>query len=139
MCSGRRWRSPGVTKEARGFPYFLQAFGKSTWDYAAGPPIGSADADAGIEVARRELDLGFYGSRWERATPAQRAYMRAMADDGEDAPSSSAEVARRLGRRPSDVSVARDQLIRKGLIYAPDRGSLAFTVPGMAEYIRRQP
>ena len=62
-----------------------------------------------------------------------------MAEDGEDAPSSSAEVARRLGRRPSDVSVARDQLIRKGLVFAPDRGAVAFTVPGMAAFIRRQP
>jgi hypothetical protein len=128
-----------VLKEARGYPYFLQAFGKATWDYAAGPPIGSADADAGIEVARRELDIGFYGSRWERATGAQRAYLRAMAEDREERPSASADVARRLGRRPSDVSVARDQLIRKGLVYAPDRGTIAFTVPGMAEFIRRQP
>jgi hypothetical protein len=135
------WSARGldrVIRRARGYPYFLQAYAKSTWDYAAGSPLSLADADAGIEVARRELDLGFYGSRWERATPAQRAYLRAMAED-RDGASSTAEVARRLGRRASDVSVARDQLIRKGLVYAPDRGSIAFTVPGMAEYILRQP
>ncbi len=134
------WSAPAlelVIAEAQGYPYFLQAYGKCTWDYAAGSPFSLDDARAGIEVARRDLELGFYGSRWERATPAQRAYLRAMAEDPDD-PSSTAEVARRLGRRPSDVSVARDQLIRKGLVYAPDRGAVAFTVPGMAAFIRRQ-
>jgi hypothetical protein len=135
------WSPPALDRavgEADGYPYFLQAYGKSTWDYAAGSPLTLADAEAGIEVARRDLELGFYGSRWERATPAQRAYLRAMAKDA-GAPSSTAEVARRLGRRPSDVSVARDQLIRKGLVFAPDRGAVAFTVPGMAAFVRRQP
>ena len=98
------------------------------------------DAEVGITVAQMELELGFYGARWERATPAQRAYLRAMAD--EEARASvvtTSGASARMGKRPSDVSMARDQLIRKGLIYAPDRGTVAFTVPGMAAFIRRQP
>jgi hypothetical protein len=134
------WSSPAldlVLDRTQGFPYFVQAFGREIWDYAAGSPISAADAEVGIDVARRELDIGFFGSRWERATGGQRLYLRGLAETG-DGPASSAEVARRMGRRPSDVSVARDQLIRKGLLYAPDRGTIAFTVPGMAEFVRRQ-
>jgi hypothetical protein len=112
-------------------------YGNATWNYAKLSPIDADDAAVGVEAGRRELDIGFYGSRWERATAAQRAYLRALAAGG-DEPSSSADVAGRLSRRPSDVSVARDQLIKKGLLYAPDRGTIAFTVPGMAEFIVRQ-
>jgi hypothetical protein len=134
------WSAPAldlVLDRTQGFPYFVQAFGREIWDYAAGSPISAADAEVGIDVALRELDIGFFGSRWERATAGQRLYLRALAETGDGA-APSAEVARRMERRPSDVSVARDQLIRKGLLYAPDRGSIAFTVPGMAEYVRRQ-
>lgn len=126
-----------IAQTSAGYPYFLQVYGNATWNYAEGSPIDAGDASVGIEAGRRELDVGFYGSRWERATAAQRAYLRAIAAGG-DEPSSSADVARRMGRRPSDVSVARDQLIKKGLLYAPDRGAIAFTVPGMAEFIMRQ-
>lgn len=127
-----------VVEASDGYPYFLQVFADAVWDYAPGDPITLADADVGLLAARRELDIGFYGSRWDRATPAQRTYLRAVAEGG-DAPSSTADVARRLDRRPSDLSVARDQLIKKGLLYAPDRGHIAFTVPGMAVFIDRQP
>ncbi|HEY3240569.1 MAG TPA: ATP-binding protein [Acidimicrobiia bacterium] len=126
-----------ILSTAVGYPYFLQVYGRATWDYAEASPIDAEDAAVGIEVGRRELDVGFYGSRWERATAGQKAYLRALAKGG-DEPSPTAEVARRMVRRPSDVSVARDQLIKKGLLYAPDRGTIAFTVPGMAEFIARQ-
>ena len=137
---GVEWRDDAaelIVNTAARYPYFLQVYGNATWDYAELSPIDADDATVGVEAGRRELDIGFYGSRWERATTAQRAYLRALADGG-DEPNSSADVARRLSRRPSDVSVARDQLIKKGLLYAPDRGTIAFTVPGMAEFIARQ-
>lgn len=126
-----------VLDVSAGYPYFLQVYGKTSWDYAKSVPIDAGDARVGIEAGRTELDVGFYGSRWERATPSQQAYLRAVAKGG-DGPSLSSEVAKRLRRRPSDVSVARDQLIKKGLLYAPDRGTIAFTVPGMSEFIERQ-
>jgi uncharacterized RDD family membrane protein YckC len=138
---GARWEQGAldvVLAASAGYPYFLQVYGRSTWDLASSNPIRPLDAELGVAAAQRELDFGFYGSRWDRATPSQRTYLRALAEGGE-APQTTGEVARRLGRRPSDVSVARDQLIRKGLLFAPDRGSIAFTVPGMASFVFRQP
>ena len=94
----------------------------------------------GLREARREVDDGLYRSRWERATPAQRDLLRALAELGGADPAPVADIARRMGRaRTSDISVARAELIKKGLVYAPERGLLAFTVPGMDEFMARQP
>lgn len=125
---------------AGGYPYLVQAVGKHVWDYARRSPIGDDDVRVGLVEARREVDDGLYRSRWERATPAQREVLRALAALGGQGPAPVAEIARRAGRpRTSDISVARNELIRKGLVYAPERGLLAFTVPGMHEFIDRQP
>jgi hypothetical protein len=83
------------------------------------------------------LDQGFFRARWDRATSAEQQFLRAMADDG-DAGSSSSEVATRLGRSRSSIGPARANLLAKGLIYAPEHGVVAFTVPGMADFIQRQ-
>ncbi|HVB27450.1 MAG TPA: ATP-binding protein, partial [Mycobacteriales bacterium] len=137
---GVDWRPAAVSAvvdAAGGYPYFLQEFGKAAWDFAPGPAITHADALAGIEAGAAALDHGFFASRWERARPAERAYLRAVAIDG-NGPASSGEVARRLGRQPSAVGPTRAGLIHKGLIYAPEHGLVAFTVPGMADFIVRQ-
>jgi len=127
-------------QNARGYPYFLQAIGKHVWDNARKNPIELDDVQVGLTEARAEVDDGLYRSRWERATPAQREVMRALADLGGDGAASIADIARRLGKsRTSDISVARNELIKKGLVYGPERGFLAFTVPGMHEFIGRQP
>lgn len=122
---------------AGGYPYFLQVYGKTTWDFAKASPIEAEDANVGADAGRMELDIGFYGSRWDDATPGQKSYLRAVAEGG-DEPSATPEVAARMNRKPNEVSVARDELIRKGLLYAPDRGMIAFTVPGMADFIDRR-
>ena len=127
-----------VVEGSAGYPYFLQEFGKAAWDFAPGPGITSADAVAGIQAGTDSLDHGFFSSRWERATPTERDYMRAMAADG-DGPSQSGEVARRLGKISTSVGPTRAGLIHKGLVYAPEHGVVAFTVPGMADFINRQP
>jgi hypothetical protein len=128
-----------ATAVARGYPYFLQAVGKHVWDVARASPIRSDDVAVGLEFARREVDDGLYRARWERATPAQRAVLRALAQLGGDEPVPVADLAAALGkRRVSDLSVARDELIKKGLVYAPQRGLLAFTVPGMHEFVHEQ-
>ncbi len=75
---------------------------------------------------------------WERATPAQRQLVHAIAYLGRGEPVAIAEVADKMGKRVSDLSVSRRDLIRKGLIYAPERGMLAFTVPGMHAFIAAQ-
>ena len=139
--AGVEWAAPAVeavTLRAAGYPYFLQEFGKATWDFAPGPSITAADSTVGIQVGLDNLDHGFFKSRWERASAAERRYMRAMAAGGEE-PSESGAVARRLAKKPSSVGPTRAGLIGKGLAYAPEHGLVAFTVPGMADYINRQP
>jgi hypothetical protein len=126
-----------------GYPYFVQAYGKATWDHAPRTPITAADVRVGAPEAEAELAVGFFGSRYERATPAEREYMRAMASlstmdtEGDAVP--TAEVARALERRPASLSPARDALIKKGLIYSGERGTVAFTVPHFGRYLRTQP
>ena len=127
-----------VVKEARSYPYFLQEYGQATWNAAGGTTLTYDDARVGAVSGQAHLDAGFYRARWERAAPAQRAYLEAMAQDGAG-PSQSGEVAARLGKTPTGVGPIRDSLIKKGLIYSPEHGQIAYTVPGMADFIARQP
>ena len=124
-----------------GYPYFVQAYGKATWDHAPGNPITAADVQVAAPEAEAELAVGFFGSRYERATPAEREYMRAMAalDGKGDAAVSTADIAASLGRRPASLSPARDALLKKGLVYSGERGTVAFTVPHFGRYLRAQP
>jgi hypothetical protein len=139
---GVEWEQDALSsalETARGYPYFLQAIGKHVWDNARQNPIDGDDVEVGLRAARKEVDDGLYRSRWERATPAQRDLMRALARLGRDAPTAVADIATAMGRsRTSDISVARNELIKKGLVYSPERGLLAFTVPGMHEFVGRQ-
>lgn len=122
-----------------GYPYFLQQFGKAAWDIAAGPDVVTAeDATIGITDGQRQLDTGFYASRWERATKAERELLRTMAaDDG--VPSSIGDVVARLGKSDSrSIGPARASLIAKGIAFAPEHGVIAYSVPGMAAYVARR-
>jgi hypothetical protein len=123
---------------ADGYPFFVQAYGKVTWDAAPTTPITADDVKVAAPEAEAELAVGFFGSRYERATPAEREYMRAMAARG-DGPVGTSDVAEELGRKPSSLSPARDSLIKKGLIYSAERGSVAFTVPHFGRFLRAQP
>lgn len=124
-------------QKADGYPYFVQAYGKATWDQAPRSPIEAEDVEVAAPAAEEELAVGFFGSRYERATPAEREYMRAMADlSGDDGPVATAAVATQLGRKPASLSPARDGLIKKGLIYSAERGSIGFTVPHFGRYLR---
>ncbi|WP_448630733.1 ATP-binding protein [Cellulomonas soli] len=122
-----------------GYPYFVQEFGHQAWQVAPGPTtITGDDARLARDAGTDALDAGFFRARWERATKAEQRVMRAMAVDA-DAPSQLTALVDRLDKRkPSDLSVARRDLIAKGLIYASARGELAFTVPHMASYITRR-
>ncbi|MDT0197328.1 ATP-binding protein [Arthrobacter sp. AB6] len=127
-----------IVEESAGYPYFLQQFGQDTWNAADGPSITYNDARVGAANGRAALDSGFFRARWDRATRAEQNYLRAMSEDG-DAGSSSGEIAARLGRSAASFGPIRASLIAKGLVYAPEHGVIAFTVPGMAEFITRQP
>lgn len=95
------------------------------------------DARLGVTEGLRALDAGFFNARWERATPAEREFLRAMARD-EGRPSRTGEIADRLGKVTTSLGPARAQLIAKGIIYSPEHGMLAYTVPGMDDYVRRR-
>ncbi|MEV0058440.1 AAA family ATPase [Nocardia sp. NPDC058379] len=124
-------------QKADGYPYFVQAYGKAAWDQAPDSPITAEDVEVAAPAAEEELAVGFFGSRYERATPAEREYMRAMADlAGDDGPVATSAVAAELGRKPASVSPARDGLIKKGLIYSAERGTIGFTVPHFGRYLR---
>ncbi len=124
-----------------GYPYFIQAYGKAVWDRATASPMTAADVAVAAPEAESELAVGFFGSRFERATPGEREYLRAMADvavglgDESDAVP-TADVAAHLGRKPQSLSPARDALLKKGLIYSGERGRIAFTVPHFGRYLR---
>lgn len=137
-----------------GYPYFIQAYGKVAWDLAPHSPITADDVAVAAPEAEAELAVGFFGSRYERATPGEREYLRAMADvaygalepdladDAERAgevPESvtTADVAKYLDRKPQSLSPARDALLKKGLIYSAERGRIAFTVPHFGRYLRQ--
>ena len=124
-----------------GYPYFVQAYGKVAWDVAPASPITAADIRVAAPEAESELAVGFFGSRYERATPAEREYLRAMAevaDDGADDAVATGSVAEALHRNPQSLSPARDALLKKGLVYSGQRGQIAFTVPHFGRYLRQQ-
>ena len=125
-----------------GYPYFVQAYGKVAWDVAPRSPITVADIDVAAPEAEAELAVGFFGSRYERATPAEREYLRAMAEVADpgvpDDAVPTAAVADSLARPPQSLSPARDGLLKKGLVYSGQRGRIAFTVPHFGRYLRTQ-
>ena len=151
----RAWTLPAATEDASyepkaldelyrltdGYPYFVQAYGKVTWDVAVTSPIRACDVRDAAPEAEAELAVGFFGARYDRATPAERDYMSAMADLGAehgDAAISTAAVAQHLGRKPQSLSPARDGLIKKGLVFSGERGTVAFTVPHFGKFLRSQ-
>lgn len=123
-----------LIEASEGYPYFLQEFGKAIWDLAPAAPFTVADAQEALVAGRAQLDQGFYPSRWDRTTPAERRYLRAIAATGESNPKTSS-----LSISQSAASPFRASLIEKGIIYSSERGRIGFTVPGMASFIERQP
>jgi hypothetical protein len=137
---GVSWDPAGlelILDRAHGYPYFLQQWGEAAWNDAEGPEvIDREDVAAAEEIVNEELDRRFFRDRYEKATEAERIYMAAMADVG-DGPHSSADIAGHMGVEQRRVSVRRDGLIRKGLIYNPVDSDLDFTVPQFAAFMRR--
>src|SRR4051812_13264445 len=126
---------------ADGYPYFVQAYGKVTWDVAASSPITAADVAMAAPVAEAELAVGFFGSRYDRATPAEREYMHAMAELGgpHGAAVATSEVAVSLGRQPAPLSPPPDSPIKKGLGYSAERRPIAVTLPHFGRYLLHHP
>ena len=140
IAEGVQWTRDAIARVlelTQGYPYFLQEFGKQTWDLAPGPNCITQQAvEDSIAVTLAELDAGFFRVRIDRTTPAERTYLRAMASLG-PGPHPSADVAAELGKRTGQVGPTRDRLIKRGLCYMPHWGEIAFTVPMFDGFMRR--
>ena len=119
-----------------GYPYFLQEWGKHTWDVAHASPIELNDARRATTEALAELDASFFRVRFDRMTPTQKRYLRAMAELGPGL-HRSGDIAHILNRKVTTVAPIRNSLIAKGMIYSPAHGDTAFTVPLFDDFMKR--
>ena len=125
-----------ILDRTEGYPYFLQEWGQHTWRVAKESPIGVADVERATEFALVRLDEGFFRVRYDRCTPSERDYLRAMARLGRG-PHRSGDIAREMGREVTSVAPIRNNLIVKGMVYSPAHGDTAFTVPMFDGFMNR--
>ena len=125
-----------IVEETKGYPYFLQEWGKHSWDAASASPIKTADVRAASKTAVAALDESFFRVRFDRLTPAEKKYLRAMAELG-PGPHRSGDIAACLNRDVTSLGPTRNQLIAKGMIWSPNHGDTAFTVPLFDQFMRR--
>lgn len=125
-----------IVKETHGYPYFLQEWGKHAWDTAVVSPITLRDVKLASKAAVAALDESFFRVRFDRLTPIEKKYLRAMAELG-PGPHRSGEVAEKLDRKVTSLGPTRNQLIAKGMVWSPSHGDTAFTVPLFDEFMRR--
>lgn len=125
-----------IIRQTKGYPYFLQEWGYQAWNLAPASPIGiDVVRQATIDSIRR-LDANFFRVRFDRLTPREKQYLRALADMGE-AVQRSGDIAERLGVKVQSIAPVRNGLIKKGMIYSPAHGDTAFTVPLFADFMKR--
>jgi hypothetical protein len=125
-----------IVSETRGYPYFLQEWGKHAWDAAQASPITRADVSHASRSATAALDESFFRVRFDRLTPLEKRYLRAMAELG-PGPHRSGDIAEQLRRKVTALGPTRNNLISKGMIWSPNHGDTAFTVPLFDEFMRR--
>jgi len=119
-----------------GYPYFLQEWGYQAWNRASASPIGLDVIREATPVVTRRLDDNFFRVRLDRLTPTEKRYVRAMAQLGRG-PYRTADVAGALGRTLGSVAPIRASLVKKGMVYSPAHGEMAFTVPLFDEFVLR--
>jgi hypothetical protein len=125
-----------IISKTRGYPYFLQEWGKHAWDVAKQSPIQVSDVEAASNTAIAALDESFFRVRFDRLTPTEKTYLRAMSDLGAG-PHRSGDIAERQKRTVSSLGPVRSSLIVKGMIWSPNHGDTAFTVPLFDEFMIR--
>ena len=125
-----------IVAQTKAYPYFIQEWGKHSWHCAHASPITREDAISATELAIQELDASFFRVRFDRLTPTEKRYLRAMAELGEG-PHRSGEVAHLLNRDVQAVAPIRATLIGKGMVYSPSHGDNSFTVPLFDGYMKR--
>ena len=125
-----------IIQKTHGYPYFLQEWGKHSWDTAQSSPITEADVVTASTQAIATLDESFFRVRFDRLTPSEKNYLRAMADLG-PGPHRSGDIADAMGRSSSSLGPVRSTLIAKGMVWSPTFGDTAFTVPLFDEFMKR--
>jgi hypothetical protein len=125
-----------IVRETHGYPYFLQEWGKHSWDAAQASPITLHDVEHASQAAVAALDESFFRVRFDRLTPLEKKYLRAMAELG-PGPHRSGDIADQLNREVTSLGPTRSQLIAKGMIWSPSHGDTAFTVPLFNQFMRR--
>lgn len=125
-----------IVTETQGYPYFLQEWGKHVWDVATRSPITQDNVEQASREAVAALDESFFRVRFDRLTPAEKRYLRAMAELG-PGPHRSGDIAEALKRKVTSLGPTRNQLIAKGMIWSPNHGDTAFTVPMFDAFMKR--
>jgi len=125
-----------ILQETHGYPYFLQEWGKHAWDTATTSPITLQDVELASQAAVAALDESFFRVRFDRLTPAEKRYLRAMAEIG-PGPHRSGDIAEQLKRKVTSLGPTRNNLIAKGMVWSPSHGDTAFTVPLFNEFMHR--
>jgi AAA ATPase-like protein len=125
-----------ILKQTQCYPYFLQEWGKHSWDIAEKSPITLADVKHATLTALAEMDASFFRVRFDRLTPSEKNYLRAMAELGAG-PHRSGDIADILGKKVNEVAPTRSRLIDKGMIYSLSHGDNAFTVPLFDGFMKR--
>ncbi len=125
-----------ILRHTMGYPYFLQEWGRHAWNVADSSPISRTDARRATVLALAELDAGFFRVRFDRLTPTEKRYLRAMAELG-PGPHRSGDIAAQLKKGVTSVAPVRNELIAKGMIYSPAHGDTAFTVPLFDGFMKR--
>lgn len=125
-----------IIRETHGYPYFLQEWGKHAWDAADASPITLHDVEQATVSAIAALDESFFRVRFDRLTPLEKKYLRAMSELG-PGPHRSGDIAEQLSREVTSFGPTRSQLIVKGMIWSPSHGDTAFTVPLFDEFMKR--
>lgn len=126
-----------IIGKTQGYPFFIQVWGYHCWDMARRSPIGANIVTAAEPTVIRVLDESFFRVRFDRLTPSEKRYLRAMAELG-PGPHRSGEVADQLLVKVQSVAPVRSSLIKKGMIYSPQHGDTAFTVPLFDDFLKRQ-
>jgi hypothetical protein len=126
-----------IVGASQGYPYFIQAWGYAAWNAADKSPISKRAVDMAQDSVLKNLDESFFRVRFDRLTPLEKRYLRAMAELGAG-PHRSGDIADVLGVKVQSVAPTRNSLIRKGMIFSPAHGDTAFTVPLFDDFLKRQ-
>lgn len=125
-----------VHRLTKGYPYFVQEWGSQTWNVASGSPVTLVDVKHATAKVIQRLDENFFRVRFNRLTPSEKNFLRAMAELG-SGPYKTADIAEKMNIKVSSLGPNRAKLLKKGMIYAPVHGELAFTVPLFDEFMKR--